>query len=103
MIDNYLNKIQYEWGGIDVKKEKAKPGYAIAIKASELDHKEDRKCQAERNSDSVKCRCKGLKAATTYLKNNIGRCKGDVKCISAIRKYMQNNIALIKHHCSKNV
>lgn len=98
-LNNYLKRIQSEWGGIDVKKEKAKPGHSIIIKASELDHAADRKCQASKNSNMTKCRCRGLKTAVIYLKNNIGRCKTDSKCISAVRKYMQNNIKLIKQHC----
>ncbi|MHA1814485.1 MAG: hypothetical protein ACTSX1_00620 [Candidatus Heimdallarchaeaceae archaeon] len=98
-LDKYLDKIQHEWGGVDVKKEKKKAGHAITMKASQIDQSTDRKCQASKNSNTVKCKCRGLKAAATYLKNNVRRCKGDSKCVAAVRKYLQGNVALIKKHC----
>lgn len=100
-IDKYLQEIQ-EWGGINMEEERKKPGHAIKIKASEIEHKVDNECSGK-GGESVHCRCLGLKAAVISLKKNIGQCNKEPnpeKCREAVNNYIKNNLKLIKENCS---
>jgi len=93
-----------EWG-FNRNKEKADITRDVLRKTLELAKKADKKCQAQSNSDPVKCHCKGLKAAMSNLlhSSTTKKCKSNPNCIYNVRQNLQNTAQLYIKHCKKNV